>query len=59
MYMDFDTQRFNEVSRYPIFPDTEKSKAREMQAMTLVDGNVACKEHGTPRNYRIYTGANH
>ena len=52
-YMDFDTQRFKEVSRYWIFPDTEKVRIREIQAMTL-DGNVARKEHGTPRNYRIY-----
>ena len=27
-YMDFDTQRFKEVSRYRIFPDTEKVRIK-------------------------------
>ena len=36
-----------------IFPDTGKVRIKGNQAITL-DGNVACKEHGTPRNYRIY-----
>ena len=27
-YMDFETQRFKEVSRYRIFPDTEKVRIK-------------------------------